>query len=108
MPNPMPALGVCALLLAGTPALASESGCQGDARNLQRELMLNDTRLPPTDRLLMDRRLNEAERRCGSDSSRARSDIENLRRDMILQSERPRIPEIGGGSWAEPRRGTWE
>ncbi|MBC7908151.1 MAG: hypothetical protein H7Y60_15600 [Rhodospirillaceae bacterium] len=98
---------VLAVLLT-TSAWASESWCQGDARNLQRDLILNGNQLPPSDRLLMERRLNNAEGMCSMDSNRARSDLENLRRDMILQAERPPVPPVGGGSWAEPRRGTWE
>ncbi|MBC7951502.1 MAG: hypothetical protein H7Z12_06715 [Rhodospirillaceae bacterium] len=95
-------ISVLAILLTAAPAWAQTgSWCQGDARNLEREL-------PANDRLLMERRLNDADRMCGSDASRARSDLENLRRDMILQAERPRIPSVGGGSWTEPRRPSWE
>lgn len=97
------------MLLAAAPAWAqSESWCRGDARNLERDLIYNGDKLPSSDRLLMERRLNNAERLCGTDSTTARSDLEELRRDMILQAERPRIPPIGGGSWTEPRRPGWE
>jgi hypothetical protein len=93
-------------MLWAAPAWAqSESWCRGDARSLERDLTYNGSQLPPNDRLLMERRLNNAERMCSTDSSHARSDLENLRRDMILQAERP---PVGGGSWAEPRRKSWE
>lgn len=94
--------------LADSPAWASESWCQGDARNLERDLIYNGDKLPANDRLLMERRLNDAERRCTTNSPSARSDLEELRRDMLLQAERPRIPPTGGGSWTESRKPGWD
>lgn len=102
-------MSILAFVLAAPPAWAeSQVWCQGDARSLERELIYNGDKLPANDRLLMERRLNDAERRCFTDSDHARGDLEELRRDMTLQAERPRIPPIGGGSWAEPRKPGWD
>ncbi|MGE5516513.1 MAG: hypothetical protein ACM31D_11910 [Bacteroidota bacterium] len=81
-------LVVC--LLAAAPALAqSDAMCRGDVRNLDRELTLNADRMSPTDRALSQQRLSRAEGLCAQDSTRARQDLEQLRRDMVQQATRP-------------------
>lgn len=79
-----------ACLLAAPAALAqSDAMCRGDVRNLQREMTLNNQRLSPTDRVQAEQRLSRAEGLCFQDSTRARQDLEQLRRDMVQQATRP-------------------
>lgn len=91
-------LALVACLLVAVPALAQSEGlCRGDARNLQREMTLNGDRLSPTDRVQAEQRLSRAEGLCFQDSTRARQDMEQLRRDMVQQATRPRdLPGLPG------------
>lgn len=78
------------VLLGVLPARASDAGmCRGDVRNLDREMTLRADRLSPTDRVLAEQRLSRAEGLCAQDSTRARQDLEQLRRDMVQQATRP-------------------
>lgn len=86
----MKSLVFVACLLVAAPALAQSEGmCRGDVRNLQREMTLNGDRLSPSERVQAEQRLSRADGLCFQDSTRARQDLEQLRRDMVQQATRP-------------------
>ena len=83
-------LVVLAALVAAAPAWAqSEGACRSSARDVERELVLRGDKLSSTDRLVAEQRLSLGEGLCTRDSGRADRDLEQLRRDIIQQANRP-------------------
>jgi hypothetical protein len=84
------------LLLAGSPAMAQETDCRGQAHTAERELQLNQ-QLSPGDRLLAERQLSRGSSLCDTDPARGSRDIERLRRDNDQLSQQPLAVEPNEG-----------
>lgn len=81
------------LLLLAAPVAASADGlCRGDVRNVDRELTLRGQQLSPMDRAVAEQRLSRTEGLCDRDAPRAQQDLEQIRRDIIQQANRPGDP----------------
>lgn len=78
------------LIALATPGWAqSATQCRGDARNLQRDLAVQGGNMTPDQRLRAQQRLGAGEALCVQDPRRGSSDLEQFRRDMVQQAQRP-------------------
>ncbi|MCR6629782.1 MAG: hypothetical protein NVV74_06860 [Magnetospirillum sp.] len=88
-------VSLAGLLVLPALAQAQEGNCRGQARSLEREMTLNADRMTAGERVQAEQRLSRADGLCAQDSRRASQDLEQLRRDMVLQTNRPReLPEV--------------
>lgn len=83
----------------------SDSLCRGAARDMERDLTLRGGQMSAQDRILMERRLSDSSSLCARDPGRASSDLEQMRRDLTLQAQRP---PAGTPPGSQGTRGMWE